>query len=89
MKQIRVSNKFKKDYTKLQKQGKNIKKLKAVIDKLADNQTLESNYRVHKLTGNYSNTLEYHIEPDWLLIFINAGEFIELIRTGSHSELFE
>ena len=33
---------------------------------------------------------EYHIEPDWLLVYqIIDDEFIlRLIRTGSHSDLF-
>ena len=89
MKQIKVSNKFKKDYAKLQKQGKCIKKIKIIVDKLANEQVLDKKYRVHKLTGEYRDTLECHIEPDWLLIYIINENYIELIRTGSHSELFD
>ncbi|MCK4486683.1 MAG: type II toxin-antitoxin system YafQ family toxin [Desulfobacterales bacterium] len=32
---------------------------------------------------------ECHIEPDWLLIYRIAGSELCLIRTGSHSDLFE
>jgi len=32
---------------------------------------------------------ECHIEPDWLLIYEVTDTEVLLIRTGSHSELFE
>ena len=39
---------------------------------------------------DYKNVRECHINPDWPLVYrINKSELIlELIRTGSHSELF-
>ena len=30
-----------------------------------------------------------HIEPDWLLIYKVVGDELHLVRTGSHSDLFE
>ena len=32
---------------------------------------------------------ECHIEPDWLLIYDITATEVLLIRTGSHSDLFE
>lgn len=43
-------------------------KLKAVIDKLLENQELEPKYKDHALTGNWNGYRDCHIEPDWLLI---------------------
>lgn len=44
----------------------------------------------HKLTGQYKGCLKCHIEGDFLLIWIDeGGDFIEIIRIGSHSELFK
>jgi mRNA interferase YafQ len=89
MKQIKVSKKFKKDYLKTKKQGKNLKKFKLIVDKLCVGIKLDKKHRLHKLTGDYENALECHIEPDWLLIFEISNDYVELIRMGSHSELFD
>lgn len=88
MKQVKTTAKFKKDYLKIQKQGKNLKKFKFIIDNLCNSIKLDKRYRLHKLSGNYEDLFECHIEPDWLLIFQITDTHIELIRMGSHSELF-
>ena len=42
------------------------------------------------LQGKYKGCLECHIEGDFLLIWIDEErDIIELVRLGSHSELFE
>jgi mRNA interferase YafQ len=46
-------NRFKKDIKRLQKRGKDIEKLKIVIEKLLENQELEPKYKDHALTGNW------------------------------------
>ena len=60
---------FKKDYKKVKKQNKDLSKLKIVIEKLLDQQTLESKYKDHQLTGNWKDHRDCHIEPDWILIY--------------------
>lgn len=81
-------NTFKKDIKRLQKRGKNLEKLKIVIDKLLNNQTLEIKYKNHLLTGNWKGYRDCHIEPDWLLIYKITQTHLFLVRTGSHSDLF-
>ena len=51
---------------------------------------MPARYRDHELTGNYKDTRECHIEPDWLLIYEIREEILVLMlnRVGSHSELF-
>ena len=82
------STKFKKDYKKAERQGKDLKKLKSIMVRLAKEETLEPKYKDHYLTGNYKGRRECHIEPDWLLIYMIVGSEIFFERTGSHSELF-
>lgn len=84
------SAKFKKDYKKMQKQGRNMELLLDVVDILAAEQALPSQYLDHPLSGNYKGHRECHILPDWLLIYkIDRGELLlTLTRTGTHSELF-
>jgi mRNA interferase YafQ len=61
---------------------------KGIIEKLASDQTLDPKYRDHKLKGDYSGVRECHIEPDWLLLYINHPDELILVRTGTHSDLF-
>ncbi|MCD7905725.1 MAG: type II toxin-antitoxin system YafQ family toxin [Clostridiales bacterium] len=81
---------FKRDLKLSLKQGKNIEILYTVIEKLANGERLESQFRDHALNGKYMGSRECHIEPDWLLIYeiINDTLVLELYRLGSHSALF-
>ena len=68
-----------------------IDKLYAVIETLAEGNTLDPKFKDHELTGNYKGTRECHIEPDWLLIYEIQNDVLVLMlsRLGSHSELFK
>ena len=74
----------------MKKRGKDLEKLKYVVNELANQRPLDEKYRDHELTGNYRNFRECHVEPDWLLIYrIEKGEFtLALVRTGTYSDLF-
>jgi len=84
---------FKKEYKKIKKQGKDLNKIKYVIERIATGNILEPKYQDHTLVNNsrFKNCRECHIEPDWLLIYhIDASELILLlVETGSHSKLFK
>ncbi len=70
------------------RRGKDENKLKAVLEKLINEEILELRFRDYKLQGIYSDRRECHVEPDWLLIyFLQKGEII-FERTGTHSDLF-
>lgn len=88
-----LSSKFKKQYKKAAKQGKNLDKIDEVIDKLSKHEVLEPKYKDHILINDkyYKNCRECHIEPDWLLIYQyeNNNLNLLLVETGSHSELFK
>ena len=83
---------FKKDYKLAVKRGLDINILKYVINTLMTGQTLEKKYKDHSLVNSriYENVRECHIKPDWLLIYkIDKDVLIlKLIRTGTHSDLF-
>ncbi len=81
-------NRFKKDIKRLQKRGKDMEKLKTVIEKLLENQELEPKYKDHPLTGDWNGYRDCHIEPDWLLIYKISETNLFLVRSGSHSDLF-
>lgn len=89
--EVRFINQFKNDLKLSQKQGKNVDKLFAIVEKLANGEPLEEKYRDHALTGNYKNCRECHIEPDWLLVHEIFDDVLVLLfnRVGTYAELFK
>ena len=88
MKSIRRTRQFRRDVQRMQRQGREIEKLKNVLEALVEGEPLAAQYRDHVLVGQYKGTRECHLEPDWLLVYELAETEIVLIRTGSHSDLF-
>jgi mRNA interferase YafQ len=80
---------FKKDYKKLSPSDK--ESLRSVIKTLANGDTLEEQYKDHKLIGNYLGCRECHVKPDLLLIYKIDNNILELalVRTANHSKLFK
>jgi len=88
MKTIRRTSQFKRDVKRMQRGGKDLEKLKDVLERLVKGEGLAPEYRDHVLVGQYRGTRECHLEPNWLLIYELAESESVLIRTGSHSDLF-
>ncbi len=88
--QLKRTKRFDKDVALAIKRGKDISKLFAVIEKLANGETLESKFQDHNLRGYFEGCRECHIEPDWLLIYEIFEDCLVLVlnRTGTHSDLF-
>lgn len=88
--EVKYTSQFKQDLKLAKKQGKDIEKLYALIEQLADGKAIAKKHRDHGLTGDYKGCRECHIEPDWLLVYEIYNEVLVLMlnRLGSHSELF-
>ena len=95
MYRFKPSSKFRKQYKKLNQKDKEI--TKKIINKLLNNEILESKYKDHKLIGKYAGFRECHIKPDLLLIYkkennASSGQLpiliLVCIAIGSHSDLF-
>ncbi len=80
---------FKRDIRLAEKRGRDLSKLKTIMTKLAKEESLDSKFKDHKLTGNYKDHRECHVEPDWLLIYKISRKEIIYVRTGTHSDLFQ
>lgn len=87
-----LTTKFKKQYKKIARQGKNLDKLDLVIDKLSKKEKLDSKYKDHPLMNDkyYKDCRECHIAPDWLLVYQYDDNklVLLLVATGSHTEVF-
>lgn len=84
---------FKKDKKRIKHSGRHDwKKMRDTVGQLMNDKPLEARHRDHPLSGEYAGVRECHISPDWLLIYEKTGDLatgeLNLIRTGSHSELF-
>ena len=66
-------------------------KLADVVRILADGEMLPREYFDHMLHGKYEGYSECHIEPDWLLIWNQHDDELELLmlNTGTHSDFFK
>ena len=89
MRSIRRDTQFKRDVKRLQKRGKDLDKLKKIMQSLIKAEKLEVKHRDHQLKGLFKDCRECHIEPDWLLIYRIEGHELCLVRTGSHADLFK
>jgi mRNA interferase YafQ len=63
--------------------------LEGVLDALADDAPLPDRCRDHPLAGEWAGYRECHVRPDLLLIYRKPDDnSLELVRLGSHSEIF-
>lgn len=88
---VKFTTRFKKDYKTAVKRGCKKELFEYIVNKLMNNESLPEKFKDHALTGNYAGFRECHIQPDWLLIYLieNDSLILTLVRTGSHSDLFE
>jgi mRNA interferase YafQ len=88
MRTVRYLGQFKKDFKRMQKRGSDMKKLRLVIEKLVRQQEFETQYRDHPLQGIFAGARDCHISPDWVLIYAIVENELRLIRTGTHTDVF-
>jgi mRNA interferase YafQ len=88
MYEILRTSQFRRDVKLVQKRGKDTGHLRMVIETLARGQALSQKYRDHQLKGLFRDCRKCHIEADWLLIYRIEGYALQLVRTGTHSDLF-
>ncbi len=85
-----ASSQFGKDYKKCIKRKLDITLLDSIIISISSKTPLPLKNKPHKLSGNYKESWECHITPDWLLIWKidEKNKILSLIRTGTHADLF-
>lgn len=89
MKKLQPTTQYKKDYKRVKNNPKKLKALKEVLEMLMNEQQIPADYYPHMLQGGYRGCMECHVQGDFLLIWIDPNtDIIELVRLGTHSELF-
>jgi len=93
MRRIERTNAFRRDF-KREQRGHHRRDVEAlltfVVSLLADDKPLSERNRDHTLAGEWHDFRECHLKPDLLLIYRKPdAEVLQLVRMGSHSELFD
>lgn len=89
MKKLKPSSQYKKDLKHYRNNPKMIAELMKVLGYLANELPVPSEYKPHMLKGDYVGCMECHVQGDFLLIWIDPNtDQIDLVRLGSHSDLF-
>ena len=92
MRTIERTTAFKRDF-KREKSGQHRRDLDELVSitvsLLAEDKLLPEKNRDHILGGGWQDHCECHLKPDMLLIYRKPNtEILQLVRLGSHSELF-
>lgn len=89
MKTLQPTTQYRKDLKRYRHQPKKLANLKSFLALLQNEQPIPAEYLPHPLHGKYEGCIECHIQGDFLLIWFDPkSNIIELVRLGSHSELF-
>jgi mRNA interferase YafQ len=89
MRSFKLVAKMNKDLKRIVKRGYDIPKLDAAILLLREANPIPRQYDKHPLSGEYSGCFSLTLAPDWRLIYYIDGECVYLVRTGTHSDLYE
>ena len=83
------STQFKRDVRRAKKRGRDLTRLRTLLESLIRQEPLTARHLDHPLRGIWKGYREAHIEPDRLLIYRVEANALLLVRTGSHSDLFK
>jgi mRNA interferase YafQ len=92
MRRIERTGAFRRDF-KREKKGQHRREIDSivfsVVSLLAEDKTLPEKHRDHALAGEWRDHRECHLKPDLLLIYRKPDtDVLQLVRMGSHSDLF-
>jgi mRNA interferase YafQ len=88
IRRLNTTNKFEKDIELAKRRGKDMDKIRTIIDLLVNRHSLSGALNDHPLKGEFKGYRDLHIEADWLLIYKVDDKDLWLSRTGSHADLF-
>lgn len=80
---------FKRDLQRIASRGWSGSSLSIPLILLQNSRPLPPQYRDHPLKGQWAGCREFHVTPDWLVIYRITDDFLVLFRTGTHADLFK
>lgn len=89
MKQLQPTTQYRKDLKRYRNNPTKLEALAEILMILKNEQPIPARYNPHMLKGDYKGCMECHVQGDFLLVWLDESrDVIELVRIGSHSELF-
>jgi mRNA interferase YafQ len=79
---------FLKEYAKIRLNDQQYSRYVRYLSVLLQEEQMPSESKDHSLKGNYQDCREFHISGDILVIYRIEVDTVQLLRIGSHSELF-
>jgi mRNA interferase YafQ len=86
---LAVHKSFSKDLKRATLNATNTAKLFIYISLLLHEEALPAQARDHALTGEYKDTREFHVSGDLLVVYRIEENTLQLLRIGTHSQLFK
>lgn len=86
-----TSTLFRRDYKRISRNSRYPDfeaKFQALAPLLLSGKALPSKYKEHKLIGKYIGCHECHLAPDLMLIYKYGSKYVQLVRLGTHADLF-
>lgn len=83
------STRFQRDVYRAKARGKDLTPLRSLLALLVKQEPLPKRNRDHPLGGIWKGYREAHVEVVWLVIYQIRGDELCLVRTGTHSDLFD
>lgn len=78
---------FERDVKRMESQGKDVSKLRAVMNAIFKRRPLEPSRVDHPLRGEWKWCRDCHVEGDWVLRYDSTGPEAVFLRTGAHTDL--
>jgi mRNA interferase YafQ len=84
------TKRFRKQLELAGKRGLDVDKLGQIMKMIINEQPLPPERHNHPLQGEWKDSLECHIQGDWVLVYEidDVARKVTFQRTGSHSDLF-
>ena len=84
------TTRFKRDHRREKRSDPRLdEKLLPLVRLLANDEPVPQRFADHPLTGRWAGCRDCHVRPDLVLIYIKPSpDVLQLLRLGSHSELF-
>lgn len=82
------TSRFKRDFEKAKRSGRDMAKLKAIMAAIVERRPLDAAREDHPLKGDWKGYRDCHVEGDWVLVYKVEGGTASFARTGTHSEVF-
>ncbi|RDU52636.1 type II toxin-antitoxin system YafQ family toxin [Helicobacter sp. MIT 01-3238] len=86
---LKREKKFINDLSKARLSDSEFNKMIEYFSLLANDKPLPPSANDHALSGEYTDTREFHIGGDKLVIYLIKDDEIRLLRIGTHAQLFK